>query len=366
MIRGADRWLWPVVKRQLQHSQSRPRHVFLAICDHFEPMHHTDDDGARQRLLRWRSDYIDLAAKFRDSDGRGPRHSFFYPVEQYDAAHVGLVADICRETGSEIEVQLHHDGDTEATITEKLVQGISDLASHGGLSVDGTGATRFGFVHGNWALCNSRPDGRWCGVPTEIALLRKLGCYADFTFPSAPSPTQPRAVNQIGYAAECGSARALDDLRPASEGGTSSLRSKLDHLLLVQGPLALNWQRRKWGVLPRLENADLTQANPPSAERMNLWLNQNIHVQGRPDWLFVKLHTHGAAPPNSDMLLGQPMTAFFDYFTSVLPREANVAVHFVTAREMANLVHAAEDGVCSEPRACFDYWLKSRKEGPNG
>ena len=360
MIRGADRWLWPVLKQQLQREHERPRHVFLAICDHFEPLHHTDQAGARERLLRWRSDYIAMAGQFRDSDGRGPRHSFFYPIEQYDPDHVGLVVDICRATGSEIEVQLHHDGDTEASLTEQLVKGIADLAGHGCLSVDDQGSLRFGFVHGNWALCNSRPDGRWCGVPTEIALLRKLGCYADFTFPSAPSPTQPRAVNQIGYASECGSCAALGMLDRAREGGTSALRRDLNRLLLVQGPLALNWQRRKWGLFPRLENADLTQVNPPTAERLGLWMRQHIHVEGRADWLFVKLHTHGATPPNAAMLLGERMREFHRYFTTVLPGQANVAVHYVTAREMANLVHAAEDGVRDEPGTCFDYWLKQR------
>ena len=349
-----------MLKRQLQHTQDRPRHVFVAICDHFEPMHRTDASGALARLLKWQSDYISLASQFRDSDGRGPRHSFFYPIEQYDPDHVNVIVDICRATGSEVEVQLHHDGDTEASLREKLVKGISDLSAHGCLSVDSTGATRFGFVHGNWALCNSRPDGRWCGVPTELSLLRKLGCYADFTFPSAPSPTQPQAVNQIGYALECGSCAALDQLTPAEAGRTSPLRQDLDRLLLVQGPLALNWQRRKWGLFPRLENADLTLANPPTAERLGLWIRQHIHVARRPDWLFVKLHTHGAFPPNTEVLLGDRMKAFHRYLTEDLPEAAGVSVHFVTAREMVNLVHAAEDGSCDQPGACFDYWLKPR------
>jgi hypothetical protein len=55
----------------------------------------------------------------------------------------------------------------------------------------------YGFVHGNWALCNSRPDGDWCGVNEELTVLAQTGCYADFTFPSAPSPTQPRMVNAV-------------------------------------------------------------------------------------------------------------------------------------------------------------------------
>src|SRR5438132_607974 len=62
---------------------------------------------------------------------------------------------------------------------------------HGLLARDRTtGALGYGFIHGNWALCNSRPDGRWCGVNNELEILRATGCYADFTMPSAPHPTQ--------------------------------------------------------------------------------------------------------------------------------------------------------------------------------
>ena len=74
---------------------------------------------------------------------------------------------------------------------------------HGLLACDRrTGRPAYGFIHGNWALDNSRPDGRWCGVNNELDVLRETGCYADFTFPSAPSPTQPRKINSIYYAVD--------------------------------------------------------------------------------------------------------------------------------------------------------------------
>jgi hypothetical protein len=106
--------------------------------------------------------------------------------------------------------------------------------------------------------------------------------------------------------------------------------------------LALNWARRKWGILPRLENADISGANPPTADRVRLWARQQIGVNGRPDWVFVKLHTHGCVPENSRVLLGSPMQAMHD----TLQREFNDGqrwqLHYVTAREMHNLVKAAE------------------------
>ena len=39
-----------------------------------------------------------------------------------------------------------------------------------------TGKIIYSFIHGNWALDNSRPDGRWCGVDNEIDILVETGC----------------------------------------------------------------------------------------------------------------------------------------------------------------------------------------------
>ena len=81
---------------------------------------------------------------------------------------------------------------------------------------------------------------------------------------------------------------------------------------IVQGPLALNWMRRKWGGPRRVENSDLTEANPPRSSGLRLWMNCSIVVEGRPNWLFVKLHTHGASrriPERCWANRGAPFTA---------------------------------------------------------
>ena len=80
-------------------------------------------------------------------------------------------------------------------------------------------------------------------------------------------------------------------------------------------------KRRKAGVLPRLENGDLTEANPPNLDRFQLWLQSNIHVEGRPDWLFVKLHTHGCKPSNMNMLLGGELQEFYEQVASIAPKK---------------------------------------------
>jgi len=328
--------------------------VFLAVTDHFEPFHHADQSTAVERMQRWQREFPASIQDFADATGRQPRHTFFYPVEQHDAEVVGRLADVCRETGSEVEVHLHHRDDTAATLRAGLQRGREALMSHGLLSRAADGSPRFCFIHGDWALANCHPAGKHCGVPEEIEVLRNAGCIADFTFPSAPSPTQPRRVNAIYYTPATGDPRTLAGGVGLQSAKVPPCREARDHLLLVHGVTALNWTRRKWGLLPRLENSDLTMANPPTPDRWRLWLRHAPRVAGRPDWAFVKLHTHGAPPPNCDMLLGPLMKAFREFV-----QDQPVPVHFVTAREMVNVLHALEDGAVE-----FDESMYTRRYAP--
>jgi len=358
-----------------------PLHVLLCVADHFEPFHKTvGSDGvarggaspaeARHAVKQWAKDYRESVRGLRDSDDRSPVHTFFYPQEEYDFGCLDLLAGLTAEGLAEVEVHLHHRNDTAAGLRKKLVSFRDTLRKDHGLlgewrevgsqrsEVGGQPSTishqpfslpAYGFVHGNWALCNSRPDGDWCGVNEELGVLAQTGCYADFTFPSAPSPTQPRTVNAIYRAHDRpGKPRSHDRGFPLS---TSSTVNHQPSTVLIQGPLALNWHRRKWGLLPRLESADLSAANPPSLARADLWLRQHIHVRGRPDWIFIKLSTHGAVPANAGTLLGPAMRALHQYLRS----DRRCRLHYVSAREMYNIARAAEDGRTGNPASCRDY-----------
>jgi hypothetical protein len=353
MLRALDKWLIPFLRRRAPRSSpNSPVHVLFAICDHFEPLHDSDHAGARRRIAQWQKLYPPLVASLKDSAGRGPRHTFFYPIEQYDPGLLSPLADLCRETAAELEIHLHHHEDTPSGLAAALEQGKRDLASHGFLPTDPSGATRFAFIHGNWALNNSHPLGQGCGVDREIPILRSAGCYADFTMPSAPSPTQSRVVNSIGYLPDLPGRAAIDHLTPAAVSATCPLRHHTDQLLAIQGPLALNFRRRKWGLVPRVENGDLTGANPPTSLRLQLSISLRTSVVGRADWVFVKCHTHGGIEPNFEMLLGAPMRSFHASLASL---GAPFRFYYVSAREMANLVHAAEDGHEGTPQEHFDH-----------
>ena len=360
MIRALDRWLPSYLlrsRRRPQGTPDQPLHVFIAVCDHFEPFHDTDKAGALKALADWQERWPTLVEAHRDSSGRGPRHTFFYPIEQYDADIIAQLAILCQRTGSEVEIHLHHANDTEATLAAQLQDGIRLLSSHGLLSRAPDDQPRYGFIHGNWALDNSHPQGKHCGVDNELAVLKATGCYADFTLPSAPDPSQIRLINSIYYAHEDGKACSHARGIHVQSGSSQHLSASPDHLLLVQGPLGLNPRRRKFGLIPRIENADLTGANPPTVDRFQLWTQLCPFVQNGPPWIFVKLHTHGGISRNYHTLLGDPAHRFHSDLATHARENPALRYHYVTAREMVNLIHAAETGNVSNPAKAFDALL---------
>jgi hypothetical protein len=354
--RNMQIWLPSYVRRRAPTRGEGPVHVMFCFVDHYEPMWGRADEATqRARVDRWCRDYRVLAARHRDADGRHPQHSFFYPEEEYLEEYLDKIAALCAEGYGEIEIHLHHDNDTESNFRETIARFCRKLHErHGALPRDpATGELRFAFIHGNWSLDNSRPDGRWCGLNNELILLRELGCYADFTLPSAPSDTQTRTINSIYYATD-------DPAKPKSHDTGDAVRvggSASGDLMIVQGPLRLNWRERRMGVMPRIENADIRRTQPPTPARVDDWVRTGIHVEGRPEWVFVKIHTHGTQEGDMDTLLGAPSEAMYSYLERAYNDGRDYVLHYVTARETYNIIKAAEAGKTGNPGDYRDFIL---------
>ncbi|MEM7294195.1 MAG: hypothetical protein AAF420_12485, partial [Pseudomonadota bacterium] len=114
-----------------------------------------------------------MASRHTDADGQHPKHTFFYPEEEYRVEHLDKIARLCHDGFGELEVHLHHENDTAEGLKEKLVRFCQLLRNeHGALSTwPGSSELAWGFIHGNWTLDNSAPDGSWCGVNNEIQVL---------------------------------------------------------------------------------------------------------------------------------------------------------------------------------------------------
>jgi len=339
-------WYFPTAPQETTAAE-QPVDVFLAVCDHYEPEWNRPTRAVSiEKVLRWQQEYPRLFDRFRDVDGRPPQHTFFFPQDEYRPEYLDALKLLCDAGYGDVDVHLHHDDDTEEALDAKLSEFRDTLFHrHGLLRRDPvTGEIVYGFIHGNWALCNSRPDGKLCGIDQELTVLLNTGCYADFTMPSAPSATQTRTINSIYYAQDRpGRCKSHDDGILARVGQSPPQ----DHLLMIQGPLLPDWTRRKFGVVPRIENGDIHAGRPASLRRFPLWMKAGVHVAGRPDWRFIKLHTHGCKDGNIDEWLGEPMVAFHEQLAAYRRQHPEVRLHYVSAWEMAQLVHQAERGDAS-------------------
>lgn len=361
---GVFRWIpaycW---QRLTRKSTPPPLHVIITIADHFEPYlapgtpkHFVSHTEQVRRVKEWCQRYPLVFDRFRDRSGSPLKHSYFYAAEHYDEEIIEILATHCRQGWGEIEIHLHHgidSADTADNTKRTLIAFRDRLRAHGCLCyLDTSTDLRYGFVHGNWALANSA-RGRFCGVDEEIQILADTGCYADFTLPSAPSIAQ---ISKINALYEC---ESPFDVPSAHRRGRDLACGRVPTRfpLMIQGPLGLGFHRRKHGILPVIENSALSSANPPSPQRLKLWTNARITVQGRPNWVFVKVHCHGMNPIDTPALLGQPMEDFLQHLAT-LERRGECYLHFVTAREMTNIALAACDEKRGDPSDFRDYRLR--------
>ena len=328
-------------------NNNKIQHVLFCFVDHYEPLlGKASFEKGMASVKYWQNEYPTIAIKFTASDGCYPRHTFFYPEEEYHKEYLDVVSEFCQQDIGEIEIHLHHDNDTENGFKDKINSFKKILRESHGALPDYDGDAYFAFIHGNWALDNSRKDGKWCGLNNEITLLRDLNCYADFTLPSAPSDTQTKTINSIYYATDDPNKPKSHDKGELAEYGLT----KKGDLMIIQGPLTLNWKNRSKGVWPRIESGDVTPSPVPIEQRVRLWVKAGVHVKGKPDWIIVKVHTHGADEINSEFLFKDNG---FEKIWSTLDREyndnVNYKLHYVSTRELYNIIKAIESGCDGEP-----------------
>jgi len=364
-----SRWLPAYLWQRLVRPTPRGRvHIMLALADHFEPAIIPGDGRARasyseqqRRLEEWSREYPKLVDSWRDADGRPFAHTYFYPAEQYDRGLLGQLVDHCNEGWGEVEVHLHHGmdrPDTAENTRRQLLEFRDALAvNHGALSYfDGSDVPRYAFVHGNFALANSS-NGEACGVDSEMQVLAETGCYADLTLPTAFF--HPAQIGKINSIYECG--RPFREAAPHRRGRDLSVGSKPSIFpLMVQGPLLPNVAAKNNLRFIDIENGALTAAKPPSLGRHRLWKQAAIQVMGRPNWLFIKLHCHSMDPTQHNAVLGDAMRKFLRELVDGA-NSRDETLHFVTAREMVNVILAACDGRDGDPGDYRDYRLKLRR-----
>jgi len=266
-----------------------------------------------------------------------------------------MLADHCHAGWGEVEIHLHHgwnQPDTAENTRKLLTESRDHLAyRHRCLSLEvGSQQPRYCFVHGDFALANSS-DGHACGVDSEMKILAETGCYSDFTLPTGLlHPAQTAKINSV-Y--EC--ALPLEQAAPHRKGRDLIVGRSPEILpLMVQGPLVTDRKRSLSSMRLILETGAITRPNPPTLHRLSLWKQARVHVEGRPDWLFIKLHCHSMDPTQKDALIGDSFRKFLGELVGGAG-ERKETLHFVTAREMTNILLAACEGREGNPGKYRDY-----------
>jgi len=335
LIHSSQIWGPSYIRQRLRQitQQSAPplERIWVTIADHYEPRwRRADLSTAQSRVDLWRSAWPEIAKRCKpDSVGNAPRYTFFFPEEEYHPTLMEPLAEMVREGIADVEVHIHHDGEGRQNFVDRISNFCRTLHSEHGLLRERDGKLTFGFIHGNWALDNSRPDGRLCGLNDEIRVLRDLGCYADFTMPSGDSPTQARLVNTIYYCnGDPHRPKSYDDGAPVTPGGGVA-----GDLLIIPGPLGMRWRDR---LLPRLETGELRYGNVATPYRVRRWVDIAPRIGGDS---FIKLYTHGAQERNSAALLRDVLESAFNLLVEEADRR-ECAIHFVTAWQMYLAIEA--------------------------
>jgi len=336
--RHAEIWLPGYINNRLHRltHPALPKRVWLAICDHYEPLWAKPDlPTAQGRVALWRRKWPEITARCaKDSAGQAPKYTFFFPQEEYRPEFLAPLAEMTHAGIADVEVHIHHDGDSRDEFIRKMTDFCQVLhKQHGLLRRRQDGKLTFGFIHGNWALDNSLPGGRWCGLNDEIAILRDLGCYADFTMPSGNSPSQARLVNTLYWCTN-------DPRRPKSYdfgqavvvgGGVEG------DLLMIPGPLGLRWAER---LLPRMETGELASTDIPTAYRVRRWFDLAPRLG---EDVFIKLYTHGAQERNSSVLLSGALEQLF-FFVAREATSRNCEFYWVSAWQMYQAIDCVRRG----------------------
>ena len=333
---------------------TKPKRAWVAITDHYEPLGKVESvETALDCVGRWRDKWPRIADDApRDAAGQRPQYSFFYPQEGYRHDLLEGIAEMVRLGVGDVEVHIHHD---EAQIPDdsgrrdslagKITEFCSRLTDNHGLLRQHEGRTVFGFIHGNWALDNSRPDGRCCGVKGEISLLRDLGCYADFTMPALPEPPQSRIINQVYWCTNNpdNSPRSFDRGIEASVGG-----GRRGDLLMITGPVGVRFGGR---LLPRLETGEIAGYDLPTRSRAKQWFDLAPTIG---DDLFIKLYTHGAHRRNLEPLLNGALGNLFSWIAEEA-KQRGIELHWATAWQMyqaaAAVIHGREPVTALPPQS---------------
>jgi hypothetical protein len=165
--------------------------------------------------------------------------------------------------------------------------------------------------------------------------------------PAATRECNPAQINSVFYA------RGDSSQRVPYRRGVRVQKNvpPADGLMMIQGPLH-PWFVKKTPLGFRVLTDALANGKPTTPRKIDCLVDTWIHVQGKCEWVIIKVSTHGAV--NAKVVLGDTMSAMFAHLETKY-NAGRFRLHYVTARELYNIIKAAEAGELGDPEEHRDY-----------
>ncbi|MCX5919261.1 MAG: hypothetical protein NTX30_21620 [Deltaproteobacteria bacterium] len=332
-------WFPSYISSQLNHREEvsdKQKHVIFIMVDHYEPG--KGEQGVRINES-WLEKFRLTADKHFDSFGNRFRYTWFYPYEHRNEEVLRSLSEMAFKGYGEVELHWHHPPATSTEFPKMLDEALQWFRKYGAfVPCEANPAVHFAFIHGNWALDNSQPR---CGVNNELQILLDHGCYADFTFSTIGTPSQPRKINSIYYVFDTPDPKSYDT------GIDAEVGKRFDgQLMIFEGPIAFEFKSMG------LEFGAVESYAIPTPKRINCWIDANIHVKGRPEWVFIKVYSHGVQSSNA--ILDRHFDLMLQSLEEICKRRL-ISLHYMSTREGYNVVKAAEEGKEGNPENYRDY-----------
>ncbi len=296
-------------------------------------------DGMSEQIEQVMDSMTRIAKNHVDYTGRNFRFTFACPVYNWNESEMTRLKDWCATDLGEIELLMPSDypgTDSLRWLLEKTVLF--------------PGRSRFAIIRQAGQPSNSRTRR---DTKAELILLRDFGCYADLSFPDPASSLQPLRINSItSVSHQADSDNPYDDAIPIKSGTVS-----FGDLFVIDGPTIIDWAN--WNDLfsPTVDFGRLSYNSPPDTARIDRWIRANVHVDGQPNWVFVKLILSDDFLTDSSLNLLNSYDQVLDCLERRFVDGDEFRLHYVTAHEMYNIARAAEAGKIGSAANYVDYKL---------
>jgi len=287
-------------------------------------------------------------AELCDNEGNRLRITMACPTGSIDTTGLQKLSEKVIESGGEVECLLRSADLSDSDTAKSLGRFISHLQNMG-WAITSDSLTRFAVLFDDDTIAEAGLHRKSGSIIRELV---SAGCFADLS--SVNSADEGLMLNSIYTAFPEGLRSGI-----GTHHGTARMnRTGGRGLLRICGPTVVNWTRLNDMFLPCIETGVIDSAHSPGSHSAENWLRADVHVNGQPNWKFIKLiiECHADSGHRNDVIVRAESA--LKHLHSLCDQEDCCRLHFVTAREMANIAYAASSGECGDASRYRDYLVK--------